>query len=228
MSIDNIGEITSIAATVIYGSLTLIALWGAFCVVMVWMRVAQKRFKSDHAQEEYLGEVARCLQEGNFSEALEFMEGDLRATSQLASMAIQNRSLGYSSVRELVLDRFQRDVLSDLEYRLSWVYTVIKAAPMVGLLGTVIGMMGAFGKLAAAEAVKPEMLANDIAVALITTASGLAIAIPLVFCTAAINVRIRRMEDLVAAGLTHFLSTFRTALGEQPQNKQAKPRKSRS
>ena len=84
---------------------------------------------------------------------------------------------------------------------------------MVGLLGTVVGMMGAFAKLAAEEIVKPDVLAQDISFALVTTASGLAIAIPLVFCTAAINVRIRRMEDLVAAGLTQFFERFRRALG---------------
>ena len=54
---------------------------------------------------------------------------------------------------------------------------------------------------------------RDAVLVKVTTASGLAIAIPLVFCTAAINVRIRRMEDLVAAGLTQFFERFRRALG---------------
>jgi biopolymer transport protein ExbB/TolQ len=112
----------------------------------------------------------------------------------------------------MVLDRFQRDVLADLEFRLSWVNTVIKSAPMVGLLGTVIGMMGAFAKLSVGGAdVKPDALAEDISVALITTASGLAIAIPLVMCITVINVRIRKMEDLSASGLSRFLESFRNA-----------------
>ncbi len=71
-------------------------------------------------------------------------------------------------------DRFQRDVLQDLEYRLSWVYTVIKTAPMIGLLGTVIGMMAAFAKFADPNAtVEVTQLAQDIQFALITTALGL-------------------------------------------------------
>ena len=49
--------------------------------------------------------------------------------------------------------RAAHDVMADLEYRVSWVNTVIKAAPMIGLLGTVVGMMGAFGSLAAAETI---------------------------------------------------------------------------
>ena len=68
-----------------------------------------------------------------------------------AMLALANRNIGYAKIRNLLADRFQRDVLSDLEHRLSWVYTVIKSAPMVGLLGTVVGMMGAFSKLASSE-----------------------------------------------------------------------------
>jgi biopolymer transport protein ExbB len=128
---------------------------------------------------------------------------------QLAWVAISNRKYGFDKVRFLVMDRFQRDILADLQHRLSWVNTVIKSAPMVGLFGTVIGMMGAFAKLASQDNVKPAELASDISVALVTTASGLAIAIPLVLCVTMINVRIRKMEDLVSSGLTQFLESFR-------------------
>jgi biopolymer transport protein ExbB/TolQ len=142
---------------------------------------------------------------------------DHRAVALLARMAIANRQMGYAKVRQLVMDRFQRDILSDLDQRLSWVNTVIKTAPMVGLLGTVVGMMGAFGKLAGKQNVNPDVLAGDISTALITTALGLAIAIPLVLCTASIRIRIRRMEDLVVSGMTHFFDALRTGLerGEQ-------------
>jgi len=127
-------------------------------------------------------------------------------------LAIANRAIGFNKTRQLVIDRLQRDVMADLEHRVSWVNTVIKAAPMVGLLGTVVGMMGAFAKLATAENVKPDALAEDISVALITTASGLAIAIPLVIGMASINVRIRKMEDLAISGLTRVLESYRAGL----------------
>ena len=74
-------------------------------------------------------------------------DGDRRAMPQLAMYAINNRELGYEKVRRRVGERFQQDVMSDIEHRLSWVTTVIKSAPMIGLLGTVMGMMGAFANL---------------------------------------------------------------------------------
>lgn len=210
--------ITWIVGWVIYVALALIALWGAFCVILIWRRVAQIRFRSEEEQNVFLDEIDQTLDGGDFDSAAELCDGDERAMPQLALLAVANRALGYAKIRTLVTDRFQRDVLSDLEYRLSWVYTVIKSAPMVGLFGTVIGMMGAFAKLSSGqqEEMNPTNLASDISLALITTACGLAIAIPLVFSTASINVRIRKFEDLVGAGLTRFLETFRIALGKAP------------
>ena len=202
--------ITSVVAYLIYGALALIALWGAFCVIVVWRRVGQSRFRNEQQQDAFLDVLDERLASRDFEAAAELCDGDGRAMPQLALLAIGHREAGYTKVRTLLTDRFQRDVLSDLEFRLSWVYTVIKSAPMVGLLGTVVGMMGAFAKLGSQQDISPDKLANDIMLALITTACGLTIAIPLVLCTAAINVRIRKLEDLVGAGLTRFLETFRS------------------
>jgi len=210
--------LTNLIASGIYLVLAAVALWGAFCVVMVWMRVAQKRFRTEDEQDELIDQIEPLVARGEFDAAEASLEGDLRAVPQLALLAIRNRSLGYDRTRHLVMDRFQRDVLADLEHRLSWVNTVIKSAPMIGLLGTVVGMMGAFGKLAGTENVQTDALAGDIMVALITTAAGLSIAIPLVLCIASINVRISKMEDLVAAGLTRFFDIFKVAPGVGTEN----------
>ena len=51
-------------------------------------------------------------------------------------------------------------------------------APLLGLLGTVVGMVGAFSTLSTSAAVKPELLAGDISLALVTTLMGLILAIP--------------------------------------------------
>jgi len=208
----DIQGLTAIVGNLTYVALIMIALWGVFCVVMVWTRVAQKRFRNEEAQREFLAMLEQPLEKGDFEQAGAICEGDPRAVPQLALLAIESRAAGFSKVRQMIIDRFQRDVMADLEYRVSWVNTMIKSAPMVGLLGTVLGMMGAFGKLATAENIKPDQLASDISLALITTAGGLAIAIPLVISMASINVRIRKMEDLAISGLTHVLESLRAGL----------------
>jgi len=209
----DISSLTEILAYVFYTGLALIALWGAFCVALAWLRAGQKQFGAEAAQEAFLGEVESALNNNDLAAAELACQNDARALPQLAALAIAHRAAGFERVRQLLIERFQRDVMADLDYRLSWINTVIKAAPMIGLLGTVVGMMGAFGKLSAGgDAQATNNLAADIMLALTTTACGLAIAIPLVLAVAAINVRIKRLEDLVAAGLTRFLEAFRRAL----------------
>lgn len=206
-------SVFSTLAFAIYFVMAAIALWGAFCVVMVASRVRQKQFATEEQQTEFLNALETPLTRGDFDGAIQVCDGDRRATCQLSELAIVNRKMGFAKVKQLVADRFQRDVLQDLEYRLSWVYTVIKTAPMVGLLGTVLGMMAAFSKLADPSAkVEVPALAQDIQFALITTAMGLAIAIPLVLCTAYINVAIRKMEDMVSYGINHFLEIFKESI----------------
>lgn len=206
------GGLTTIAGNLTYVAQFVVAMWGAYCVVMVWQRVGRQRFRSEREQEAFLEELDGPLARGDFAAATALCDGDPRAVPQLALIAIQNRQLGYAKVKHLVMDRFQRDVLSDLEQRLSWVNTVIKSEPMLGLFGTVLGMMGAFGKLAVPGSnVSPTALASDISVALITTACGLAIAIPLMILTASINIRIRKMEELVGAGVARVLDGLREA-----------------
>ena len=195
-----------------YGAIALVALWGAFCLILVWRRVAQTRFRSPDAQEEFLDELDSHLARRDFEGAAALCEDDRRALPQLALYAIENRDLGPARVQKRLIERFQQDVLADIEHRLSWVGTVIKSAPMLGLFGTVTGMMAAFGNLSKGGSVDQGKMAEDIMFALITTALGLAIAMPLIIGMASVNVRLRKMEDSVASGMSRLLETFRAVL----------------
>ncbi|RMG00670.1 MAG: MotA/TolQ/ExbB proton channel family protein [Planctomycetota bacterium] len=219
----DITAITHYLGNATYIALGLVAIWGAFCVVMVFRRVGQTRFRNEQAQAEFLARLDELLSQGAFDDAIAMCEDDTRAMPQLVRLALMNRKLGVSRLRTLIIERFQRDVLADLEYRLTWVYTVIKTAPMLGLFGTVLGMMGAFSKLSSGAKVDATQLASDISLALITTAMGLAIAIPLVICTANVSVQIRKLEDLVGTGLSRFFESLKYVLpahgaaGQTPQ-----------
>jgi biopolymer transport protein ExbB/TolQ len=192
----------------VYAFLALDALWGTYCIIVIYMRIAQKRFRSEKRQDEFLDEIEAAAQKGDYDTVVLECEGDRRAIPQLALLACHNRALPADQLQEVLVDRFQRDVIADLEHRVNWTNNVIKTAPMLGLLGTVLGMMAAFGKIAAAESVKPTELSSDIAFALITTAIGLAIAIPATACVASINIRIRKLEDQVGAGLVRLIDIF--------------------
>lgn len=199
---------------VVYAVLAVLALWGAYCVIMVWRRVGLTRFADELEQEEFLVELEQSLAANNFIAVVELCEDDRRAMPQLALFAINNRDLGYEKLRRRIAERFQQDVMADIDHRLSWVTTVIKSAPMIGLLGTVMGMMGAFSNLSSGDKVDTVQMAADIQFALITTACGLAIAVPLVLCTASVNIRLTKMEDLVSSGIGRLFESMQGILGQ--------------
>ena len=198
-----------------YFALAAVALWGIYFVVLVITRVGRKRFKTEEAQDAFLDSIEPDLRRGDFDAVISACEGDTKALPMMVVFACKNRIFGFNKVRQLTLDRFQRDVIADLDYSIAWIITVIKTAPMLGLFGTVMGMMGAFGKLNSAANVSPSELAGDIRVALETTAIGLSIAVPLVMAMASITNRIRHMQDLVASGLTRVLEAYKVGLAQE-------------
>jgi biopolymer transport protein ExbB len=79
---------------------------------------------------------------------------------------------------EKALDNASILEMSFLEKGLIALSTTVNLAPMLGFLGTVIGMIQAFQAIEAAGEVEPTVVAGGISVALITTAAGLSVAIP--------------------------------------------------
>jgi len=86
-----------------------------------------------------------------------------------------------------------------LEKGLSWISLMIGLAPMLGFMGTVIGMIGAFDSIQSMGTISPAAVAGGIKVALITTVSGLIVAMILQvfynYCTAKIDSIVNNMED---------------------------------
>ena len=86
-----------------------------------------------------------------------------------------------------------------LEKGMSWISLFIGLAPMLGFLGTVIGMIDAFDKIQAAGDIQPSLVAGGIKVALITTVGGLIVAMILQvfynYCIAKIESIVNDMED---------------------------------
>jgi len=96
--------------------------------------------------------------------------------------------------------------LTTISRRMRVLEVVVQGAPMLGLLGTVIGMIDAFSTLAAADGtVDPTLLAGGIWTALTTTAAGLAIALVTYFVASWLESRIederQAMETLISAAI---------------------------
>ena len=93
--------------------------------------------------------------------------------------AIRNAPHANATLIAQVAESEGRRQAEAIEGRTQWLLDIATIAPMVGLLGTVIGMLGAFGSVASdVAAAKPAMLAAGVAQAIVTTIFGLLVAIP--------------------------------------------------
>jgi biopolymer transport protein ExbB len=127
------------------------------------------------------------MQAGNLEAGWQRVQTD---TTCLGRIMLAGYNYLYDYGTEKVGSNHHQDVMADaaLKYNrgsvrlINYFSVLAQAAPMMGLLGTVSGMIGAFGKLSQGGTGDPSLFAGNISEALITTASGLLIALPAIFC----------------------------------------------
>lgn len=123
--------------------------------------------------------VNESMQQGDVIKALQNCESEPGPMANILTAGFSHVEEGFETIQEAV------GVAADLEneklmQRISYLSVAGNLAPMLGLLGTVQGMIGAFASLAAMGAAVISVLARDISQALYTTAAGLTIAVPAV------------------------------------------------
>lgn len=126
---------------------------------------------------ELLAQVWRLYRENKLDEAT---LRHLKASSPLGCIlaaGIANSHHGRKVMKDCI-EETGRKVAHDLERFLNALGTIAAVSPLLGLLGTVFGMIEIFSSLMQHGAGDPSVLAGGISVALITTAAGLTIAIP--------------------------------------------------
>jgi biopolymer transport protein ExbB len=205
----NVNDLAQKAGDACYIFLTVNFLWGLYCVISTMRRLKQLAFRTQADQTTFLTTISQQIKQRDYDQAMQMCVDDQRALPQMALASLQNRTLSYEQMRTLLGEILQRDVIGDLEYRLSWIATSIKNGPLLGLFGTVLGMMAAFGRIGQGEKVEPAQIADEIAVALICTAMGLATAIPFGYFLAGINIRLRMLQDALGSSLIRFLENFK-------------------
>lgn len=134
------------------------------------------------------------LNEKRYQEAYEMAKNDESVLGQVLSAGLAKLSAGYNKAIEAMQEVGEEENMK-LEHRLSYMALIGTISPMVGLFGTVHGMINSFSVIATAGSTpKASDLATGISTALFTTLVGLAIAIPAI---AAYNIMKNRVARLV-------------------------------
>ncbi|MDP7012204.1 MAG: MotA/TolQ/ExbB proton channel family protein [Verrucomicrobiota bacterium] len=134
--------------------------------------------------------------DGNTSAAIAFCEESASAAGRLIKAGLGKMERGVEHV-EKSLEETGGQEIDRMKRSLKILGLVITIAPLLGLVGTVYGMIEAFQTTAAAEATtaKSAQLANGIYEALVTTATGLTIAIPIMVVHYMLNAKIDSFVD---------------------------------
>jgi biopolymer transport protein ExbB len=159
--------------------------------------------KADVDTEQLLDNVSRALEKNNVDEAIQICESTAGPVAETLGIGLRKmlflERIGKKpeEIEEGIVAAMEEHgshVLSFLERNLNTLATVSSMAPILGMMGTVIGMIKSFGGVALAGNMTPGAVAKGISEALICTASGLIVA---AFTTVFYNYFVNRVNRFV-------------------------------
>lgn len=195
----------------------ILLLMSVLAVAVIFLKVFQ--FIATRVGHSARTEAAQALWiEGRPDEAYRLVARSRTPSAVAFAHGIRGFANGVDEriIREDV-ERVALQQLAGLRSYLRVLESTVQIAPLLGLFGTVIGMISAFQALQSAGSDSdPAVLAGGIWVALLTTAVGLAVAIPVAFVNAWFEGRIEQERVNTEAALTSLFTRQATAIGKSP------------
>jgi biopolymer transport protein ExbB len=172
-------QLGSLWETLVRGGPVMIPLGITSILAFTWMLERALRMRANYLGNRALAEqLVAAARDGGPGRALELARANSSVLSKIYRPVFERWSEGRATLEKTVEDTGSRE-LRGLISSLRPLTVITVSAPLLGLLGTVIGIIIAFRDIALSNAIgKPEALATGIAQALVCTATGLAIAIP--------------------------------------------------
>lgn len=182
---------------IIMGFIILLSLIAT--VIIIERLIYFRRIRVD--EETLISRLKTTLQKGYHDEALSICESNPAPITNLMRVGIEYRQFPKREIREAILDAANLEI-PKLERYLSALGTIAHITPLLGLLGTVTGNIRAFGVLGSFGSVgDPGLLAKGISEALLTTAAGIIVALPVIsfynYLVNKVNHIIIRLENRV-------------------------------
>jgi biopolymer transport protein ExbB len=126
--------------------------------------------------KKFLNDLESAMKSGGASAAIALCQNTPGPVAGIFAEGLNRANEGIDVVEKAVVS-YGGVEMGKMERALPWLSLFISLAPMLGFLGTVIGMIGAFDRIEAAGDISPTVVAGGIKVALLTTVGGLIVAI---------------------------------------------------
>lgn len=141
--------------------------------VDLWMRTSLKSM----APPGQVGQVQDLFRAGDYVGAYQFCKNNNSYFADISRSGLSFVGEGQTAVEEALFSEFNK-TNSTIQTRINYLSVLGVCTPMIGLVGTVTGMMSAFATLGSSGVGDPSKLSGAIGEVLIATASGLAVAVP--------------------------------------------------
>lgn len=153
-------------------------LFASFMAVFIIVERILYLKKISSNDERIIERLSSAVEKGRFDEALTICDTAPSPVTNLMKAGIKYKDLSEYNIQDAIKDAANLEI-PKLEKNLTALGTIASVTPLLGLLGTVMGNMEAFGVISSQSAIgSMELLAGGIAKALLTTAFGLSVAIP--------------------------------------------------
>ena len=164
--------------------------------------------RSNFLQISTVQTLSGLLASDKFQGSIDFCRRHPGPFTDLVIALVENRHAPYEELKEILEDTGRLQLMG-LQRGLPALGTIVAGAPLLGLLGTVIGMIKIFSVVATAGSGITEQLSSGISEALITTATGLVIAIPALFVHSYLESRALSILAEIEAQILDFLHLVR-------------------
>ena len=174
------------------GPIMWVILAGSLIAVFVFLKKVFQFHREEINVRELLRGLFNVLKRDGFVEAITLCDNTPGPAARLLGAAILAYERGDEDIRQAIDDAALEE-MPKLERHINLLGTIGFVMPLIGFLGTVLGMMRAFQVAANAEALSAERISEAVNMALITTASALVVAIP---CYIAYNYLVARVHSI--------------------------------
>jgi biopolymer transport protein ExbB len=161
--------------------------------------------------QDVVSEVEQLFEQEQYEQAMELCDSEDCFFTRILGAGLAKLGAGYERMNEAIMQTAEEE-LTALNHKIGWLNVIGTVAPMLGLLGTVMGMIEAFNEIASSGGgASPAQLANGISKALVTTLLGLLVAIPVMTAYAFFKNRVTRVMLEVGAFANDLMDRFRPA-----------------
>jgi len=190
--------------------IAILSILAIYVIAERWRFLNNSRVEPEH----FLATIEDMLKNGNVREAIHYCDQMDKPLPRILKAGIKRLGRPMLDIEDSIKNAGKKESYM-LENRMDWLATIAGAAPLLGFLGTVTGMIEAFQQIQNLQgAVNPSVLAGGIWQALLTTAFGLTVGIIAYFFYNFLSAKINRMIFELENSSTEFIELL-----QAPSNK---------